>query len=564
MRYLPLERTSLPSGAIEWESENGLSMSFSIESHRKLNMESIILLSKTTRYLIPGILLFASNLTIADPTLECRGIYKSDNEPDPFNYQHVLGSGLTSGCSNNLQAKLDACDVSDDDDAIVLNAGNSGNTACYIAILLNTGVSCPSGDAALPNSKCATCPEDAIKVTIGNDTKCVARPNCKPAVGGPIRVRTGEKVMSVTDYIGMGANPLRWGRTYNHLKGGWRFSFSGFMEQPWDGNANQPIHTTANNLEAVFQQDNGERIYFYEQEAGEWLTYSNENFRINGSPSSVRYPDNTVDHFNSDGQLTKRVTPHGFETTFTYDANDKLDTITNETGREIDIDWTSGRISSMTDPAGNVIEYDYDTNGNLQYVTYPDNDTDDENNPQIEYKYDATTDYLTGIVDEAGVQYATYTYDGDRAKTTELAGEVEKFTVDLNTTTEIVTVTNALDKDTEYMFGDYGPTDVDGLSSALCDPTTTAVSYDSNGFVETKTDENGVVTTYDYDTDGKLKSTIEDDGTPSSSHEQLMTTYTWDSNHRLPATVTKGEQKITVVYESSSDPRVKTRTISSD
>ncbi len=135
--------------------------------------------------------------------------------------------------------------------------------------------------------------------------------------------------------------------------------------------------------------------------------------------------DETVSNFNSDGFLTNERYANGRLLNYAYDTDNRLIRVSDEYGKELRFSYGLGSnlISSVTDAVGSVTKYTYDENDNLVTVTYPDLTADDNDNPTKTYHYE-NSDYphhLTGITDENGTRYATFTYDANgKAKTSEL------------------------------------------------------------------------------------------------------------------------------------------------
>jgi YD repeat-containing protein len=119
--------------------------------------------------------------------------------------------------------------------------------------------------------------------------------------------------------------------------------------------------------------------------------------------------------------------------------------------------------------------------------------------------------FVTGIVDGRGVRTLTVSYDGrGRAVSSALAEGAEAVTVaygEAETPVTTRTVTNALGKQTIYRFratgsGAFRLEGVDGLASAHCTGSTKAFTYDTNGWVQSTTDEEGEVTSFVRDARG--------------------------------------------------------------
>src|SRR5207248_2579646 len=128
---------------------------------------------------------------------------------------------------------------------------------------------------------------------------------------------------------------------------------------------------------------------------------------------------------------------------------------------------------------------------------------------------------LTGIVDENGNRYATWTYDSTgRGITSQFAGGVDLTKIAYNDTDGSRTVTNALGAQTVYKFTTLQKapkvTEIDRLANGTVAAATSKLTYDSNGYQASRTDWSGVLTTYTHDVLGQLTAIVEASGTPQS------------------------------------------------
>lgn len=146
-----------------------------------------------------------------------------------------------------------------------------------------------------------------------------------------------------------------------------------------------------------------------------------------------------------------------------------------------------GRITAITDPAGNVHVYSYDANGDLKAHTDPEAGA-------TGFKYDYRHGLLE-IIDPRGVRAVRNEYDasGRLIGTTDAAGQAVTFVHDLTARTE--TVTNRLGQVTHYAYDAAGNVlrETDALGNV------TQHSYDAYGNELTRTDPLGRVTTMTYD-----------------------------------------------------------------
>lgn len=97
-----------------------------------------------------------------------------------------------------------------------------------------------------------------------------------------------------------------------------------------------------------------------------------------------------------------KVDPNGNTTTYTYDANHRLTTITDPVGLQTTLTYDGAYLSQITDPSGRVTTFSHDAQGNLVSVTYPDAS-------QQSFAYDARQ-LMTSETDQRG-QQRTQVYD---------------------------------------------------------------------------------------------------------------------------------------------------------
>ena len=176
----------------------------------------------------------------------------------------------------------------------------------------------------------------------------------------------------------------------------------------------------------------------------------------------------------------------------------------------------------------------------LDTVIYPDaTPLTDSDNPKVQYLYtDTNFPYaLTGIKDERGIQFATWTYDSasGRVATSEHAGSVESTSLSYDDTNHKTTVTNAFGKVTVYHYNINVPgvsriTQVEGQVSTN---TAAANTDDSNGFIHQITAGESRVTAITNDSRGLPTSIVRGYGTASAS----TTSYTWHSTLRVPTQI---------------------------
>ena len=241
---------------------------------------------------------------------------------------------------------------------------------------------------------------------------------------------------------------------------------------------------------------------------------------------------NAVETYDSKGRLQSVRERNGRMTTLTYNAQSQLTKVTAPSGRSLTFAYdTQGRVSSITAPDGAITQYAYNANGMLTTVTWPDNTT-------RQYVYEDTRfpTALTGVIDEAGVRYATYAYDDQgRAITSELTAGADRyqFQYQANGQTTVLTPDGG---SSVYSFlkqnGVLLPTGV-SAPCPLCGSTSQSADYDTSGNATRRVAYDGSATTYTYDAQGRETQRVEAAGTPNA---RTITTE-WHPTWRLPTKV---------------------------
>jgi YD repeat-containing protein len=125
------------------------------------------------------------------------------------------------------------------------------------------------------------------------------------------------------------------------------------------------------------------------------------------------------------GSLSSIIDRNGNATQLTYDALNRLTTVTDPGGRHLYFNYandTSYLVSSVTSDVGISLSYTYDSQGRLIQVTKPDLTTES-------FAYDTNSRIIT-VTDSAGKVLESHTYDSEgRGLTSSRANGVEAVTV---------------------------------------------------------------------------------------------------------------------------------------
>ena len=259
------------------------------------------------------------------------------------------------------------------------------------------------------------------------------------------------------------------------------------------------------------------------------------------------------------GQITQIDWAAGKNLVFTYsDANTAasiapapryLIRVQDSFGREIRFTYalqtgglpeTDGKVKTMVDSSGLTTTIDYDVNGNLEAIRWPDNQI-----RRFVYENPNHRWALTGVIDEQNVRHATVSYDGQgRAINSQLAGGVDAYSVAYGSSPPQVGVTVVYDPNTDratryHSWQATTPPVVtlpDNTTTTLasvmvhgyprvmsksqpagsgCGPSASSTAYDSVGNATSIDDFNGNRVCYAYDT--SKRETVRVEGLPGGS-----------------------------------------------
>ena len=371
----------------------------------------------------------------------------------------------------------------------------------------------------------------------------------EPAAGNPVAVGTGVKWQWERDYDGDGAYPLHFVRTYNSL-----LTNGSIVGNKWSHTYQSSIHvapaplgsdtTPATAVDAVLVQHGDGTYaqyarrgsaYVYESNLPEPLVRLTDSSGNTAGWEVTRITDE-VEHYDSDGRLQWVRNRAGLRHTLAYNANHQLLSVSDDFGRSLQFgyDAMTGQMTSMTDPAGKVTSYGYDSNGNATSVSYSDGKS-------RTYLYEDVmlASYMTGIIDERNIRLATFAYDyrGRAVLDTHALG-AGKLILSYGDNTTTVTDSLGAVRTYTYTLINQRPylIQVDQPCTSGCSAGgVSAQTFDGNGFVASKADFNGNVTTFSHNARGLIESRTDAYGTALAR----TTTAQWHPTWHLPAVITE-------------------------
>jgi len=433
-----------------------------------------------------------------------------------------------------------------------------------------------------------------------------------PQVNHPISISSGAKAEVVTDYTSGGAYPIEVKRYYRSMQMPTSGEADG-LGLAWRGDiVGRRMDVAVSQYNVVIRREDGIRSRFLNPNStlstsGPWVEGSVQVFSdpVSGQPVVYREPDakdkfaqitagqvyqytdedDRVDQFVYNGstfQLTQSTWPGGYQRTYSYVANGKINSITDSFGRSMTFTWQGNVITNIGLPGGASIQYAYQQqleNGTpipgtdlLTQVTRYDGsgkviDT-------VSYQYDRTTTAvprLTGIVDASGVLFETTAYDQfNRVTSSQRANGADQVTISYNDVPDsnnfvTRTVTNALGQ-VEVYHATTDPSqnrnilhvlETDRQQSASVPAASSIRHLDSNGFLGERIDWNGVDYRYTNDAQGRETQRIEDFG----GIARTINT-TWHPTFRLPTQIQGPGPTINFTYDANGNLTQRQETVS--
>lgn len=425
--------------------------------------------------------------------------------------------------------------------------------------------------------------------------KTCAKPcpkKCPNTSGNPIDTLAGYKYQTETDLQNTLFKGVDFSREYfwDTERGLWRFGHHRLLT--FNGNsisAERPdgliIHFTA-------ELDSMNEIVKWVDDRG-WV----EIFPLPGGHYQLQL-DSVYEEYDSDGQIVSTIDQAGRVTNYIRDV--AADTLTIQdpiSMNSIVVFHHAKRIIRIEDSAGQVYRYAYDENQMLEYVSFPDatpgisgSNPFIEDNPFRQYHYDDINHptALTGITDERGKRFATWSYNADgrayisKYESPTATNGVDQVTLDYTYVDDLtdprVIETNALGHVTTYHYTTIQDerrvtlverdVHISGQdASVTCGAANQHTSYDGY-YKNLVTDCEGNIVDYDLDARGLETQRIEGlrwqgdviDSTLASTPATRTITTLWHPDFRLPTRITEPDQVIDMTYDCENR-RMKSRTV---
>jgi len=398
-------------------------------------------------------------------------------------------------------------------------------------------------------------PEQPYK---GSGCNCSAS---SPFTPDPIRIGTGNMFEEADDFSTKSRNPLAFARYYNSLAD----TNTQAVALGWNWRSTYDRYLRISTINVVAERADGQELIFTNTN-GQWVSDSDVDLQLlqSGGTWTLIETDDSVETYNSSGSLESIHARDGYTQTLSYDADNRLAVVSDSFNRTLEFSYQDGLLSTVTAPNGLTVTYAYGSSGTVQgkedrlaSVTYS---TSPRSTISYVYEDPNFPFALTGIIDEDGNRFTTWTYDASgRANSSQHAGGADLTTIAYNSDGSRA-VTNALGLVQVYKFtmmqGVPKLTEVDRLPTATTPAAVMTYTYDARGYISGVSDWNGNVTGLLNDAHDQPLRLDQAVGTA----QERVTTNSYLSSSHLPAVIAAPNKTTQFNYDSSGNLLVRTET----
>jgi len=359
-------------------------------------------------------------------------------------------------------------------------------------------------------------PGDEVDPNAEDEETCDSGTPASDTTSQPVDIATGTKLLYDLDFsAGSRDQPLlvlrsyRSTRTGSGLFGGkwsstleYTLSFE-YVGQTCPGQLSGPLSCSASGDPAavLVRYGAGAGRRFISAGSNTWIHAEDEAVLTrSGTTWTVTDADGSTQTYNAHGQIVSVLDARGVGKHYTYNANQRLTTVTHSSGKSLGLSWSGNRVSAITAPNGKTWSYAYNSGEYLTSVTLPDN------LGTRTYHYEAASlpGRLTGV-SVNGARRSRFSYYADgRVQWSGLGynGDFDRSSFTYGT--NVVNVTNALGQTTTYTTSEINGqpqiTHVQRPASAACPAGwKQTTSYNADGTIAYVLDGLGVKTQYSYD-----------------------------------------------------------------
>jgi RHS repeat-associated protein len=378
--------------------------------------------------------------------------------------------------------------------------------------------------------------------------------------GEPINIGNGNLFEKVADYQTAASNQLEFTRYYNSI--GASNTIATMLGTKWRSNYDRYLRIDSASSVTAERAD-GQQVTFSLTNSA-WTTDTDVDLKLTNSGTTWTLTDrqDSVETYNAAAGATQAVLQsvrarNGYTQTLQYGSGNQLTTVTDSFQRQLSFAYSGGKLQTVTTPDGLILTYGY-TGPLLTSVGYSTSPL-----TSLTYLYENTAlpSALTGVIDENGNRYSTWTYDSaGRALSSQLGAGAGLTKVAYNDTDGSRTVTYPLGEQRVYKYttlqGVPKVAEEDRLASASLPAASRKYTYDSNGYAASQTDWNGNLTRFVNDAHGQPTSVVEAVG----ATQTRTTTISYHATLHLPVKVVTPGLTTTFTYDNNGEVLTKTLT----
>jgi len=257
--------------------------------------------------------------------------------------------------------------------------------------------------------------------------------------------------------------------------------------------------------------------------------------------------------YNSSG-LIEKANYNNQEIIYGYKTGGYLESVKVKKSSDVEeitqFEYTNNRISAVIDPEGKRTSLAFTSEDDLTSVIQP---SDDGTAPPTKYTLDRVNGLATITSPEGDV--TRYYFDDNYVINRVILPSGEEILYEFDSNYRITKETTIIDGQTSVIANTY---DVNGNLLETTDAELNKESYTYTTYqnIATYTDSTGAVSTYQYDVNGNLKTSI----VPSANDSILTTTYDYDTHGELTKLVTSNGVEESYTTDYTGSPATKTTT----
>jgi RHS repeat-associated protein len=369
--------------------------------------------------------------------------------------------------------------------------------------------------------------------------------------GNPINVATGNKLQIETDAAGGGPYPLTFTRAYNSMA----VTTTGVLGANWTHNYDARIANVSPTRVNAVRGDGKILAYTSTNSGVSWFADADVNSRLSWTGTGWKYitgADET-ELYNASGSLLSRANRAGVKHSMAYYTSGlnagRLMLASDPFGHALVFSYDlSKRLIALQDVMGRTTTYGYGPANNLATVLWPD-----ATSRRYVYENAAYPHALTGLFDESGTRYATWSYDSaGRAIRSQHAGGANAVVLDYaKGDYGAVIVTNAANNKKDYAFQTVQKAPRLIAQRDLCltcsDSRQSYARFDDNGNPVVVNGPGIISNNATYNTARNLE-TKRDEFLDAT--QVRTTTTTWHPTYRIPLSIAEPTRKTTFAYDA--------------